>query len=589
MEQKLQELYEGVMRYNNDEYMNAPIIITIAISNILLSTNWTNLASLNFNYIPDTQKLQINMGNLDDLKKFIVSIDDYMTCHLPKVFNYMPITNNNIIDLKLQNQCITRIKPKNGPPKYKYIIHKCVNDTNNINKNITISKMYVDTFDIHKLNTVNTKLIVHFIGLKLAGSQIFPVYEISKIYTIDATNNNNNNTIKLPDILRTNLLNYVFVEHLDLHDLYNLAKLGVNNKIYNLIHNMIISKLVTELKNSIYGYNDFIHILELSNGIISGSFIMHTLQRKKNEFGDYPTYDDIDIFFKNTDDYNIFDKHIQKKNMLCSNYGQVNDYNNLIVNVMCYSRKAPAGHTTKVQCIVLNNIDNHKFVMTTFDMDIVKNILYYKDGLPQIKITNLDYILNQYTNFHYVGYQIHKMNNRITKYYSKRINIDHSYIIQAQKHCCDSNNRNILFTNCYDESYDKLQNASCRDEKINIIMEHSYLMNNNNMVVHSFFQECNSNYCLIDNFGCQFYRSLNYDNNIKSTRLQHYHSTNHHNLMNNNELDIIGPKIDIIHIKESKYKIPYNMDLMSVTNLKTIDVKLSICSPTTSPFVFFKL
>lgn len=332
--------------------------------------------------------------------------------------------------------------------------------------------------------------------------------EISpKIMVTDGIDNNTNIML-----LKTNIWRYVFPKYLTTKDIYNLAKINVNTGMYDILKNVIISNIVRALKKRIYDYEKFEKVMNESGGVISGSFIMHTINEEET------SYCDIDIYFSNPDKFNIFgaymiesyDKSYDKK-LLKGAYGikniqQIYNYQNHYTND---NNRAP------IQCIVLKNQDPKEIILKEYDMDIVKNIFYYEKGEPKIYVKNIDGVITKRCNVIFND-NYKKTLKRVEKYkFNKHISFTESSCINFLKETIKRENLNILFAKTKYSENEDFQ-----------ILEHEH----NDTIVNTFKYQCIEN-CIL----CR-------------ASIRHFMSINMTDIFTNEQMDKIGRFFSIMHI-----------------------------------------
>ena len=537
--------------------------------------NNLKVAQIETKYAITASLLQIDFTNLPQTKEFIDGlqhIDNWMINRIPKELNYRPKLDNMQLLLSMGNRNIDETIP--------VTLYDITNDGN-------ISKTKIDVRIDQLCDFIKNKKInitITLLSLALNSESTYLKYTVDKFEVSNTMFTKN--VIQLQDVFKGNLLRYVFPKYLSLKDLSVLSKLNVNKNIPQVISNVIISKLVFELKGIFDDYNKFVDIMDKSKGCISGSFIVHTiLDETKREYydtirvskiletlnsatpvpnnnifdgdihiieeefdveietGDGPhipqpcnTYNDVDIYFKNDVNYSIF-----REGILTIGFQQIPHYggtkynNSSIVNIERFHDKLT---NQIIECIVLDGTDPATFMMTFCDMDISKNIMYYDNKLPIIKVTNLVNILNKHITVIPGNNQEHfanKILGRITKYKSRRFTFD---IVSCIDTMMQLNEGNYCFSPNYTDFKRGDYGSNC-DTNIMVYDKEQ------NMDVCSFHKKCP--------FSCA----------LSSALIYHYHTRNYQTIFYDDTeffgtkytKEYLGKELDIVHIKDfDKYK-----------------------------------
>ena len=167
-----------------------------------------------------------------------------------------------------------------------------------------------------------------------------------------------------------------------------------------------INKRITKQLKLYFGtnYNTFIWALEISNGIISGSFIVHAIHKE------YKLANDIDIYFKYKDQYitfcNYFPVGIFEK-IFSNRTKDVNNKNNSY-NVLLHIKEIYQStvNGTKIQCIILDYVDIKQYIFNNYDFDIVKNVIWFNDGNLNFELHSVSDVITKLTKINKLHYSV---------------------------------------------------------------------------------------------------------------------------------------------------------------------------------------
>lgn len=420
--------------------------------------------------------------------------------------------------------------------------------TNENNIREKIARVSFDNFTDYFKNK-KISLSIRLIDIVLKNNKMTSSYCISKICSSNLMPNNN--ILQFKHIFSNNLLQYVFPQYIPLKDLYNLSKTGINKNTMQVIHNIVVSKLTNELKAMMDGYDKFVDALSKSNGHITGSFITLTIlgQTKSGLIDKYleelniikrertheydctdteedmlnenyfnNTYDDINIYFKNETDFDVFREIV----------GEINDMKPRKVyheqqNVKTYKC---VSNGQKIKCEILNNIDVWEYIMTNSDLNILHNTLCFQNNKPVIRIANLGNILNKYFKLNPTSVDNNGLclDIFIKKYVKKGFKCD---IISCL---------NIMHNDYFSCHYTKNNDNNIHDK------------NNNNYVFYHKMQ--NNKQQLVD---VSSFKVTCSECSLTCAGIKHYHTDNCSNLICDDR-EQTGEIIHIIHVKDlNKY------------------------------------
>lgn len=201
-------------------------------------------------------------------------------------------------------------------------------------------------------------------------------------------------------------------------DIYALIKTCNKNSylkshLYTKIINNIVVRLQHILKES---YDGFIHLLEKTNAVISGSFLIQCILEERwtdeidiligydkaiidNNQTTYVAYDD--VFRKNKLIEFFYNKKLIKKCFQNDLYQSIY-VDHIIGPVYGYSTndfEASIIFVPLEEEITQTNIN--KYINNYFDINICKNAFYVSDGIFHLDINIIDHIFNRYASFNY--------------------------------------------------------------------------------------------------------------------------------------------------------------------------------------------
>lgn len=193
----------------------------------------------------------------------------------------------------------------------------------------------------------------------------------------------------------------------------NIGVGDIKNNIIRQIH----TRLQRLLKNQ---YDFFIKYIKTNQIALSGSFILQCI------LGEYWDNSDIDMYlYTNTDKDNYFDVLEIEKEVLTYEKIQAikNEYADFIDITHIINRKV---FDKRIQTIKISCDESYdgfkKFVLTTFDLDICKNIFQYVNGVEVVYVHDFGKLINRRDNFD-GNFLLEKTKKRIYKYINRGFDI----------------------------------------------------------------------------------------------------------------------------------------------------------------------
>jgi hypothetical protein len=517
--------------------------------NLLLETDWVicdNVLSIGKNiYMNVTMDTSTDFINMCDIirQKLNVEIPN-MSNKIPKYGGYYYENTENYI-----SKIIVKImvNPENdilSPLLFNYI------DDNNIMgiPNATINDINTNI----KYNFTQVKLLLRLknVWSNRQENTACSSFIVEQIIFKNISQNNNTQFNNFNIIINSNIFKHKLTQYLSVNEMYylylaNVYDKKIKNKIWNVLCNNMIEKIETFLSKYIPNYKNFAILLEKYNGVISGSCIPFIIN------GDTNNIRDIDIYFKNIDDFTNFKQNCEPQyGSIFQIYKDIGDYDKIQHIVEIYKME-PLFGSVYIQFIILDNYNVSHYIYNYYDFDIVRNILYYKNSCPIIKIFNINDIIKKTSGIKSFGsisydnvYRKNTIYDRINKYTNiKHINFDISRSINAIYEYCDVYYPRTFFTNI------------CNNQIINI-NDYCSIDHNYNLPVTLYKITCPENECIFKLFDLEHYHTKNNDGRLLHT--------------NNDIMGIYKDNIHLIHINIKHIKIPISIDVTTHCNIKKI-------------------
>ena len=270
-----------------------------------------------------------------------------------------------------------------------------------------------------------------------------------------------------------------------------------------ILNKIFINRILSKLK-SIFSkyYNILIDLIKNNELCITGSFILQVI---------------LDTYYNASDIDFCCDKRYKGKCELFLNELDINnqkyikDYPGLSINAQNLTESLinevltfhylmktnPLKHTQKIQFIFLESeTDINMKYINTFDINVVKNLLYYKDGEFNLYINNLNDILYNYmtVNLYHTSY------DRIKKYMERNFTIigdNKSEILQYLLKINTSSRVFKYIPDINDKNIDILSLSKIKKYTNNFI----YDIENKTLLDANLFKNCECfEYCYIKKF-----------------------------------------------------------------------------------------
>ena len=202
-------------------------------------------------------------------------------------------------------------------------------------------------------------------------------------------------------LVSSNVFKYKLTPYLSVIDLYNFYVANINNnmvmgKIYDSMIDALRKQFTTIITLSVdYGKNNIIQLLDKYNCIISGSSILHAVHEESM------WANDIDVYFKNETD---FDNFVQESGYTVTleydvkrKITYVHGYSAMSRIISVHKIEGINKYAKSFQCIVLDGVDIEEYIIKEYDYDIIKNILYFRNGVMQFKFHKLHDVMTKTT------------------------------------------------------------------------------------------------------------------------------------------------------------------------------------------------